>query len=311
MHHQLIKYIEAYERILIFRHVHGDGDALGSQWALYHYIKNKYPNKEVYALGEEAPGYVGVFEQSHVIEDKMFEDSLALIVDTANQERVDDQRFNLCKQIVKIDHHLPVDDYGVLNIVDEKRSSCAEIVCDLLQEIEEGKPLHKQVAQYLYLGIISDTQGFSISTVSKETFKSASYLMESYISPSQLSQALRVVDIDIFKFQAYAMNQIIYLNDNIAYLMITQDDLKKANLELEKVKFFVNIMKNIRGIQIWALFIEQEDLTYSASLRSHSLNINQVAQEFGGGGHISASGVKNLNLKDIDEMLNKLQELIK
>lgn len=311
MYQEIIKYIEAYDRIIIFRHIDGDGDALGSQWALYYYLTERYPQKEIYAVGDETPGYKDVFPKAHLLEDDMFDGSLAVIVDTANKERVSDQRYEMCKQIIKIDHHLPVDDYGTISFVDETRSSCAEIVTEILFELEEGKALSQDVANNLYKGIISDTQGFSISSVSAKTFKAASYLMESHISPSDLSQSLRQMDLEIFKFQSFVMGNIEYRNNQLAYLYITQEQLKEAQLEVSQVKFFVNIMKGIRGIKVWALFIEQADQTYSASLRSHNTDINVVAREFHGGGHLFASGVKNLSKEDTESMINKLLEQIK
>lgn len=311
MFDEIIKYVEAYKRVIIFRHIDGDGDALGSQWALYYYLKEKYPEKELYAVGDYTPGYKHVFDAAHEISDDLFEDALAIIVDTANKERISDQRYEMCKQIIKIDHHLPVDDYGTLNIVDETRSSCAEIVTEILYELEDGKALSLDVANNLYRGIISDTQGFSISSVSSSTFKAAGYLMEAGINPALLSQELRQIDLDIFQFKATIMNHIQYIDHKLAYLYITQKQLKDANLEVSEVKFFVNIMKGIRGIEVWALFIEQENQTYSASLRSYNTNINVVARQFDGGGHLFASGVKNLSEEDTEVLLEKLLEQIK
>lgn len=311
MHNEFNDFVNAYNRIIIFRHIDGDGDALGSQWGLYYYLKDKYPDKEIYAVGDETPGYKDVFEESFDLDDETFKDALAIIVDTANVERISDQRYLACKQIIKIDHHLAVDNYGDINIVDEKRSSCAEIVTELLEVLEDKKPLKKEVAEALYMGIISDTQGFSTSNVSNKTFTCASYLMESAIDPANLSKKLRAVDLDVFKFQAFAMNKINYINDKLATLTIKQTDLKKYSMEISKVKFLVNVMKSIKGIEVWALFIEQEDGTYSASLRSHNTDINVVAREFNGGGHLFASGVKNLSENDTKELSKKLDKEIK
>lgn len=311
MNNEFNDFVNDYNKIIIFRHIDGDGDALGSQWGLYYYLKDKYPNKEIYAVGDETPGYKDVFEESHKLSDESFKDALAIVVDTANVERISDQRYITCKQIIKIDHHLPVDNYGDINIVDEKRSSCAEIVTELLLSLENKKALSKEVAESLYMGIISDTQGFSTSNVSNKTFSCASYLMESKINPANLSKKLRAIDLDVFKFQAFAMSNIDYHNDKLATLTIKQADLKKYNMEISKIKFLVNVMKSIKDIEVWALFIEQEDGTYSASLRSHNTDINTVAREFDGGGHLFASGVKNLSEEDTKELSKKLNKEIK
>lgn len=301
--------VSQYDRIIIFRHIDGDGDALGSQWGLYTYLKDKYADKEIFCVGDVTLGYQDLFPSPHNLEDSDFHNSLAIVCDTANKERISDQRYALCDKIIKIDHHIPLDSYGTLNIEDDKRSSCGEIVADLLSEIEDKKPLSKESAQFLYLAIISDTQGFSISSVTSKTFESASYLLESGINPAELSDSLRQIDLNLFQFQASLYEDIKYLDNRIASLLITQKKLKEHNLTTSEVKLFVNLMRNIKGVSMWVLFLEQEDGTYSASLRSKNIDINQVARKFNGGGHLFASGVKNLTEDTMQELLKELNKL--
>ena len=94
--------IKKYERIIIFRHHIGDGDALGSQWALYYYLKEKYSDKEVYAVGDDTAGYENIFSKPDTLEDSQFENALAIVLDTANVDRISDQRVKNCEKIVKI-----------------------------------------------------------------------------------------------------------------------------------------------------------------------------------------------------------------
>lgn len=302
----IIDLIEEYDKIIIFRHLEGDGDALGSQWGLYYYLKDRYPNKEIYAVGDEAKAYADIYPKAHVIDQATYNNSLAIIVDTANKERISGEFYHLADKIIKIDHHLPVDNYGYVNLVDENKSSCAEIVTELLKSINNDHALTYDAAYNLYSGIASDTQGFSISSVDSNTFLMAAYLLESKINPADISKKLRQVDLSVFKFQAYAANNITYLSDEFAYLQIDQSDLAKFDLDVLDVKYLVNIMRPIKGIKVWALFIETEDNLYSASIRSHGVNINQIARLYDGGGHIQASGVKNLDLSKKENIINDL-----
>lgn len=299
--------IAKYDSIVIFRHLDGDGDALGSQWGLYYYLTSKYPEKRIYAVGDEAKGYAGLYPEAHVLSKETYVGSLGIVVDTANKERISGEHYHLCDQLIKIDHHLPVDNYGNINIVDETKSSCAEIVTELLRAENLNVPLPLESAKNLYSGIISDTQGFSIPSVTPETFEAASYLMRSNINPSEISLGLRQIDLDIFKFQAFASNNIQYVTEKFAYLEITRTQLDKFNIDLQQVKFLVNTMRNIKGLKVWTLLIEGEPGVYSASIRSHEVDINQVARQFDGGGHLFASGVKNLNDETKKNLLNKLQ----
>lgn len=301
--------VNKYDRIIIFRHIDGDGDALGSQWGLYTYLKDNYPTKEIFCVGDVTLGYQDLFPSPHDLEDDQFHDALGIVCDTANRERISDQRYALCEETIKIDHHIPLDSYGSLNIEDDKRSSCGEIITDLLSTIEHQRPLSIESANYLYLAIISDTQGFSISSVTSKTFESASYLLKSKINPAELSDSLRQIDLNLFQFQATLYEDIKYIDNRIASLLISQEKLNEYNLTTSEVKLFVNLMRNIKGISMWVLFLEQEDGTYSASLRSKNIDINQVARKFNGGGHLFASGVKNLSQETMQDLLYELNKL--
>lgn len=307
MYIEMFDLISKYDTIVIFRHIDGDGDALGSQWGLYYYLINKYPNKRIFAVGDEAKGYAGLYPQAHSLTQQDYIGALGIVVDTANKERISGEHYTLCDRLIKIDHHLPVDNYGIINIVDETKSSCAEIVTEVLRAENSNVPLPLESANNLYSGIISDTQGFSIPSVTPETFEAASYLMRSNINPSEISLGLRQMDLEIFKFQAFASNNIEFVTSKFAYLEITRDQLEQFNIDLQQVKFLVNTMRNIKGLKVWTLLIEGEPGIYSASIRSHAVDINQVARQFDGGGHLFASGVKNLDNESKKRLLTKLQ----
>ena len=302
------KLIEDFDKIIIFRHQVGDGDALGSQWAMYYYLKEKYPNKEIFAVGDETLGYENLFQHPHLIEDDKFTDALAIIMDTANKERISDSRFKLCKSIVKIDHHIKVDNYGDLEFVFPTVTSTAEIVTNLLRVIENNEPLSLKVANNLYVGLISDTQQFSIPGVNEDTFKTAAYLSKSNIEPGVLSRKLNEIDMEMFKFKNSISSDIVVDKSGLAYVKITNDHLKNFHLSHSQAKRNVNLMKNIEGINVWVLFIEQKDQpnVFDASIRANDVEINDIAQKFGGGGHKFASGVKNL---DCDSLLQLIESI--
>ncbi|UPU39701.1 DHH family phosphoesterase [Erysipelothrix sp. Poltava] len=96
---------------------------------------------------------------------------LAIVLDSANQERIDDQRYQEAKTIIKIDHHPEVDAYGDLQIVDSGRGSVCEIVADLLHDLQ--MKMDESVANTLLSGILTDTQKFSIETTSSKTLRAA------------------------------------------------------------------------------------------------------------------------------------------
>src|SRR5690625_2545476 len=127
---QIIEWIQAYERIIIHRHVRPDPDAYGSQAGLQRMIQLSFPKKEVYIVGEEDPDLHYLARMDEISDDK-YNDALVIVCDTANTGRICDQRYKLGKKIVKIDHHPNVDPYGDLLWVDTDASSTSEMIYEL------------------------------------------------------------------------------------------------------------------------------------------------------------------------------------
>ena len=128
---RLLQQIENAKIITIFRHTNPDCDALGSQFGLKKWIQDNYPDKQVYALGYDAPNQ-GVWPKSDEAGDEVIAQSFAIVVDTANTERIDDQRFASASSIFKIDHHPDRFFYGDDQIVDESAAATCQILADFL-----------------------------------------------------------------------------------------------------------------------------------------------------------------------------------
>ena len=155
----IINKIEEYDTIAIYRHVFPDPDSYSSQTALKSIIKNTYPNKNVVLLGEHSKNleYINVMDK----EIEINKDCLAIIVDVANKERVDNQSFNNAGYIMKIDHHKPFDaPFEDLTWVDTDYSSCSEMILDLYLANEDKLKIDKKGRKALFTGIIGDTGRF-------------------------------------------------------------------------------------------------------------------------------------------------------
>src|SRR5690606_18318780 len=117
MNSQIIDTIKQYETIIIHRHVRPDPDAYGSQLGLKYILQHNYPEKRILAAGEhdETMDFLGTPD---LVEDKDYAGSLVIVTDTANTERVDDQRYLNGEKVIKIDHHPNDDAYGDILLVD-------------------------------------------------------------------------------------------------------------------------------------------------------------------------------------------------
>lgn len=130
---QIIDTIASYETIVIHRHVRPDPDAYGSQLGLKELILANYPEKKVYAVGEHDTSLSFLAEPDQIADD-VYENALVIVTDTANTERIDDQRYTKGKMVVKIDHHPNDDQYGDLLWVETTASSCSEMIYELLKK---------------------------------------------------------------------------------------------------------------------------------------------------------------------------------
>ncbi len=305
---ELLEALAQSKIVTLFTHVNPDGDALGSQWGLKYWLNLHYPAIQVYVLNEGNVKLDQFFQQADQLENEVIKSSLAIILDTANQERISDQRALEASSIVKIDHHPNLDDYGQLSLVDETAASTTELLTRLFHGYQ--KPLNLAMAQALLIGLLTDTLNFSTPSVKKQTLLSAAYLLNYEPALASLMRQLDTVSLAVYQFETH-LRQIIQFEAALAYAVVKQADYQSFNLSMSMVKESVNVMNNIAGIKLWALFVEDEiqaDL-YHGSLRSATQPVNGLAQQFAGGGHPLAAGVKNLSLTTLTDLLNELRAL--
>ncbi|WP_017187761.1 DHH family phosphoesterase, partial [Alkalibacillus haloalkaliphilus] len=174
---EIIKAINEYNTIIIHRHVRPDPDAYGSQVGLAKLIQGTYPNKDVYVVGEEDASLNYLARLDHIEDDK-YKGALVIVCDTANEERICDQRYNQGNQLIKIDHHPNREPYGDIMWVDTDASSTSEMIYELYLEGKvDGWTLNQESARLLYAGIVGDTGRFLFPSTTERTFNAAQELV--------------------------------------------------------------------------------------------------------------------------------------
>lgn len=303
MLNQIKQLIEQYDTILVYRHIMADLDALGSQFGIKTWIESKYPDKKVYALGNDS--LHSFIEESYKGEVD-YKNALAIICDTANRQRIDGEGWDQCDKIIKIDHHILVDDYGDLSIVNEKACAASEVVAQML--MDEKEVLSLETATYLYYGLIADSQRFSIPSTTPKTLEVASYLLSFGVDLLTCNLNAYSNSKQEYDYQTYLRTKVQYDDAGLAYVIANIEDYEKFGLSFLKAKECVFIMSNVDEFEIYVLYTEQSPGKYSGSFRSKHTIINDIAAMFGGGGHQFASGVKGMTLETI---MQANQELIK
>ncbi|WP_124219029.1 DHH family phosphoesterase [Aquisalibacillus elongatus] len=308
MKKDILKLIKEYNHIILHRHVRPDPDAYGSQVGLAEIIKATYPEKTVKLAGEEDPSlhYLARLDE---INDEQFKGALIIVCDTANQERICDQRFELGDKVIKIDHHPNREPYGDLMWVDTEASSTSEMVYELYAASDE-LVLNDQSARLLYAGIVGDTGRFLFPSATGRTFEVASDLTKYDFDRSELYENMYQVPLKVAKFKGQLLSELEPRESGVAVFKIDRKLLDQYELTSEETHAFVGIAGDIEDILSWVFFVEDEDVI-RVRLRSKGPVVNDVAFKYNGGGHPMASGAKVNTWEEADRLIDDLEKVCK
>lgn len=302
---EILKQIKKYNTIVIVRHVGADPDALASQIALKDIIVNNFPLKKVYVVGMPAYRfkYLGTLDK---LTDEMYENSLLIVTDTPDKKRVDGVDTTRFSKTIKIDHHPFVEKYCDIECINDKASSASQIIIDFAFSMK--LKITKEAAEKLYIGIVADTNRFLFSYTTPNTFDLVSKLIkETDINFTSLYDNLYLRSLKELKFQSYIINNMIVTENKFGYIKLTDDVLKKFDVDAATAGNMVNNFNYIEDFVSWAVFTEDKNNDFiRGSIRSRGPIINDVAAKFGGGGHKLASGVRLKNFEEVDKLVEAL-----
>ena len=299
--------IKEYDSIVIYGHVNPDGDCFGSQFGLKRAILDNFEDKKVYAVGNGFSRLSSLIGTLDEVDDEIIKNSLSIVVDTSNQDRVEDQRFKLGLDVIKIDHHLPQEHFGNPELLETSRCSCTELICSML--LANNAKITKEAALPLFLGLVTDSGRFLYQPISKQTYEIAGVLSDTGIDVNALYDALYEVDEKILRLKGYIYVNYKKTKENIAYLVCSKEDLRKLGVDFNLAASQVNAIANIKGCPAWVFFAESESGLVRVEFRSKDINVQTVASKFGGGGHIHASGCRLDALEDYKYVLESLDKL--
>ena len=313
MINEILDQIIKYDTITIFRHERADGDAFGSQCGLALWLRKYFPEKNIYCLGQDGEENLKQFLPMDKVDDQTIATSLAIILDTANTARIDDQRYKLAKKSIKIDHHVNVEHFGDIEHVDTNKASSCELVLDLIQAYNPLVLEDVKVAEFLYKGLLTDTLRFSTSNTKADTVLAASKLLACGLDAASLSFEMFKRSKKYFKLAGQIRNIAQFdLNDTLVYVYLDQSMIIENGVDQNEAKDIVNEFNSLSNLKVWVLFIEDDERPglYNASIRARELRIDDIANKFGGGGHHQAAGIKQLSQSDTKHLLDMIKERI-
>jgi phosphoesterase RecJ-like protein len=301
--------IKEYDSIVIYGHVNPDGDCYGSELGLKRAILDAFPNKKVYAVGSGYPRLYSLVGELDKVDDEVIKSSLSIVVDTSNQERIEDQRYKMGLDVIKIDHHIAQEHFGNPELLETERISCTEVIAKML--LENNVTISKEAALPLFLGLVTDSGRFLYQPISKETYQIAGVLADTGIDCNALYDALYEVDEKLLRLKGFIFTNYRKTKENVAYLVLSKEDLRKLNVDYNLGASQVNSIANIKGCPAWVFFSESESGLVRVEFRSKDINVQEIASKFGGGGHHHASGCRLDALEDYKYVLEALDKAVR
>ena len=303
---ELSKLLFHSENILFICHINPDGDAIGSQLALYHFLASKGIYAELLSpnhLQEFLKWMNGAEKINIFIRDrqkcrKLIEDAdLIVMFDFNHSDRLGEAEEFVLKSKAKkiiIDHHLNAEDFVDLLISDTSKCSTSELLHEIVQNINEGTFISIPYAEAIYVGIITDTGNFEHGAYSGNTFRIIADIIDLGIEKSRIFNLVyNNFSADRLRLQGLALDRRMVIMPELrtAYIYLNKADLKEYNYKKGDTEGFVNIPLSIYGIDFTALFVEKEGFVKLSFRSKGCFSVNDFARlHFKGGGHLNAAG---------------------
>lgn len=311
---EILAAISQGKKFLITAHVRLDGDALGSELALYLMLKDLGKEAIIYNQDATPEHYRFLPAADHIVHDleHLERYDVGFILDCSELDRVGRIAADVAKikTLINIDHHVSNGGFSPLRFLDPKASSTGELLYRLMRRMHVK--MTKDICTNLYAAIITDTGGFRYSSTHQETLRAAGDLVEGGADPQWISENIYESDPPA-KLQLLSKvleTLTLDMENRIASLVVTRKHLQDTGASMEHTDGFIDIPRTVKGIDIAMLYTQMDGNQYKLSLRSKGkVNVEKIARRFGGGGHINAAACRIDG--DIETIQSQVLEAVK
>jgi len=294
--------VETRHRFVLATHVNADGDGLGAQLALFHFLRRR--GKQVRIVNTDPPphnfGFLdpeGLIEQyDPPVHDPVLDGAEAIVLlDNSSAQRLGRMRERIegsPAPKVCIDHHPQPDTAWDVMAIDDTASATGEMIYELIREMDGDIP--REAAEPIYVSIVTDTGNFRFSNTKPRILRIAADLVEKGVSVPKIYQEIYERNSAAFtRLLGAALSDVrLEQEGRLGYLVITKDLMRRVDAEGEDTSEVINHVLAIDGARVAVLFREMDEGQTKVSLRSKgTIDVRAVAARFGGGGHRNASGI--------------------
>lgn len=303
---ELSKHFSESDNILLICHINPDGDAIGSQLALYHYLRSIGRKVEMLSpnyLQEFIIWMDGVEEINIYIRDRkkcnqLIENSdLIVMLDFNQSSRLGESEKKILRSGAKkiiIDHHQGSGSFADLVISDTSKCSTSELLHEIICNINNGIFSNRAYSEAIYVGIVTDTGNFEHGTYTGNTFRIIADLVDSGIDRDRIfNLVFNNFTVERMRLQGFALHErMTFLPEyRTAYIYLTRDDLERFNYKKGDTEGFVNLPLSIGDVDFSALFLEKKGFIKLSFRSKGDFSVDEFARDhFSGGGHINAAG---------------------
>ena len=323
--HSFKEYLTVARKVLIITHFKPDADALGSSLGLAGYLKkNKhsvtvitpsdYPDFLTWLPGNDE---VVIFSRDKMkdFEKLIAQSDMIFCLDFSSLKRINELGELVAKSDAKkvlIDHHLEPEEFADFVQWDDTAASTAELVFDLIHELEGEHDVDADIANCLYAGIMTDTGGFRHSNTSRKVFETAASLVGYGADPAKVSKLIYDTNtLERMRLMGFVLHEKLNVlpEYRTAYIALRIEDLKKFSSQTGDTEGLVNFGLSVKGVRLAVLISERKE-NVKLSFRSlGDFSVNDFARKhFDGGGHKNAAGGQTT--LNFDETLKKFLGLL-
>lgn len=300
---RIVDRIDAAERVVLTTHINADGDGAGSEAAMAHWLSSAGKTVTIVNPTAFPPMFRFLVEDPTVIaaigspvaDRALAEADLVIVVDTAEPARIGRVAKAIAgKTIVVIDHHVRSDSMleGVM-LQDVTACAAGELVFDLLEAAELPVPWSQSILEGLYTAVVTDTGSFRFSNTTPRAHQVAGALIAQGVDPELMYRRIyATVPLRRVQLLRHALERLEVDPDYpITWITVERGIMEELGTSSEDLEGVVDHARSIEGTELAILFRETTDGSTKISLRSAgALDVNAIAREFGGGGHVKAAG---------------------
>ena len=311
---EIKKLIYSAKNVAIFGHQNPDLDCFGAVFGAKYLCEKLGAKATIFSIPPKNSFLLNIFDGKE-IESEFFSENfdLVIILDCNLFSRLEEKYREEVKKInniLVIDHHPQVEvENGCKFLIDKNKSSASLIILEILNELKI--PLTKEVATYIYAGVVGDTGRFLHTNTDVATFEGAIALLKSGADIQKVydvvyrSKTLTQIKIRDYLFSIYKLSP-----KNVCYLVISKKMLEKVGGSVEDVKLFIDDLNQIKEFNVVMMAYEIENENYKVSCRSkNGYEVAGVAVRHGGGGHKMAAGFSlKGSVKQVEKALEKISE---